>query len=113
MPNILMTWDGARIVGLREKLGSATRPLSRADLARLVNAQLPETDWISESGVVRYEKGTEPPYLAAKVMAAMAGMSMDEFMLGTAGGTESAELLGGGPVRGFERAKKRKRKRGP
>src|SRR5690348_7375286 len=81
-PKSLMAWDGRRIVALRGKLGSLTRPLSRADLVRVVNAQLPEEEWISESGVQRYEAKTPPPYAAARVMAALAGLSMDEFMLG-------------------------------
>lgn len=114
-PKSLMAWDGSRIVALRGKLGSLTRPLSRADLVRVVNAQLPREEWISESGIQRYEAKTPPPYAAARVMAALAGLSMDEFMLGgplSIEGERSLESRGDAQTPGLPQQPGASKKRG-
>ena len=71
------------IKALRSALGSATRELSRDDLARLINDELPQRS-LTGSTVRWWEKGRgQPEYRVAAVMARLAGCSFEQFCLGT------------------------------
>jgi hypothetical protein len=65
---------------LRRYLGSATRPLSFAALAEILNEK--DERRRSRSSVKRWEDGAEPDYASAKLMAQFAGVTFEEFCLG-------------------------------
>lgn len=70
------------IVELRRALGSVTRPLSRADLAKVLNDQDPARQR-NYSTIERWENaGIEPDYRSTKLMADLAGVSFEDFALG-------------------------------
>lgn len=71
------------IVALRKALGSATRALSRADLALILTERHPANRSISESAVRWWEQGQgEPDVLTIHVMAQLAGVPFERFALG-------------------------------
>jgi transcriptional regulator with XRE-family HTH domain len=71
------------IKALRAAMGSATRELSRADLAKLITDELP-TRPVSDSTIRWWERGKgQPEYHVAAVMARFAGVSFEQFCLGT------------------------------
>jgi transcriptional regulator with XRE-family HTH domain len=69
------------VAALRARLGSAVRPLSFADLARLISADHPGT--VSTTTVYRWELGSREPDLhSLRIMADLAGVSMEAFAFG-------------------------------
>lgn len=68
------------VVQLRHALGSATRALSQADLAELLNAKDGGTR--GQSTIRNWEKGTEPDLQSIRLMAELAECSFEEFALG-------------------------------
>lgn len=82
-------WDGARVWALRVKLGGGNQrsPLGLNAFAERLKAEARERFGyeMSSAGstVARWEDSTvEPPYVAALVMAEMAGEPFDVFALG-------------------------------
>lgn len=85
----------ANIAELRRALGSVTRPLSRADLAKVLNDQDPARQR-NYSTIERWENaGVEPDFRSTKIMADMAGVSFEDFALGV---PEVRQSEGGDPV---------------
>lgn len=72
------------VLELRVALGSATRKLSRDDLAQLI-AKKHSTRGPNGTSVQRWEEGGEPDYESARIMAELAGVTFEEFALGRAG----------------------------
>lgn len=87
MPSFrLGTSVAQNVANLRVALGSATRALSRDDLAKLITEQHP-TRVLSGSSVERWEKdGVEPDYESAAIMARLAGVPFEAFALGDTSG---------------------------
>lgn len=87
MPSFRLGWDlFENIEQLRVALGSATRPLSRRDLALMLSERHPEKRQISESAVRWWgQRKGEPDVLTIDVMAELAGVSFEQFALGRRG----------------------------
>jgi transcriptional regulator with XRE-family HTH domain len=82
-PFALQASVSRNVIELRRVLGSATRPLSLADLARLLN-QRGAGRSRSASLVQRWERGeSEPDIESIRLMADLAGVSFENFALGT------------------------------
>lgn len=81
-PFVLQGDVHANIAELRRALGSALRPLSYGDLARMVNERKPPKP-LNSTKLQRWEKeGVEPDYHAARLMAQLAGVTYEAFTLG-------------------------------
>lgn len=69
------------VLELRHALGSATRALSRDDLASMI-AERHRARAPNGSSVQRWEEGREPDYESARIMADLAGVSFEDFCFG-------------------------------
>lgn len=67
---------------LRKAQGSATRRLSRDDLAALIAAKHTKDRAPNGTTVQRWEEGVEPDYESSRIMAVMAGVTFEQFTLG-------------------------------
>lgn len=81
MPNFGLTSTvSGNVRALRVALGSAVRPLSLSDLARMISEQHPARRTLNGTTVGRWESGESEPDLASlHIMAKWAGVSMEQF----------------------------------
>lgn len=68
---------------LRRALGSITDELSRAKLAEIIKDRHPLNRPVNGTTVERWEGSGEPDIWSTKIMAQLAGVSYEEFALGT------------------------------
>jgi hypothetical protein len=82
----------SNVFALRRALGSVTKELSRADLARLIGERHPGRT-PNATTVERWEKKrVEPDYHSTRIMAELAGVAFELFALGNAPSADRAAL---------------------
>jgi transcriptional regulator with XRE-family HTH domain len=80
----------ANVHALRVALGSITRELSTAELAKMIADRHPGGRAVSSTVIQRWEKGgVEPDIHSIRLMAELAGVAYEQFALGT--GTRNTE----------------------
>jgi hypothetical protein len=97
------------VVELRRYLGSAVRELSLAGLARVLNER--DSRQRSASAIQRWEDGAEPDLGSIAIMSELAGVTFEEFALGTGAPQAKAKISEGGiPAPRPSAAKQQKKK---
>lgn len=88
MPTFELGDDVAsNVKALRRALGSAVRELSREDLAGMISAEHPERRQLNATTIGRWEgKESEPDLHSVRIMAKLAGVSLDQFAFGSGTG---------------------------